>query len=203
MNPVPGILLLVLLTASCATKGSVRATENHECIIVDAAEIVKDSPRGLSELDSNLWAANSGHQLRSGSGAVLSLRVFSEKEGVADSQSFTKVTGYLSSPDTPGVRKIRLKNGHFSSGWSGFAHKADVWASDEISVDINPLPGDEGIVEVTGTIDALNSYRREKKEFELHFTCKLSRRALAELNPWQGGEGDIWDTFYPWAGSRL
>lgn len=182
------ILLLVLLAVSCSTQGSVKASENHECIIVDDAEIVTSPPSGLNELESNLWAANTGHQLRSGSSSVMSLRIFSEKDGVSDSQYFTKITGSLSEADTLGAKK--LENGHFSSGWSGFAHKADLWASDEFSVDINPLPGHEGIVEVVGLISAENSYRREKKEFEIHFTCKLSGRALTELSPWQGGAGD-------------
>ncbi|HEL7629165.1 TPA: hypothetical protein UL921_000944 [Stenotrophomonas maltophilia] len=191
------ILLLVLLVASCTTQGGVRASESHECIIVDDAEIVTSSPGGLDEFESNLWAANSGHQLRSGSSSVLSLRIFSEREGVADSQYFTKITGYPSSADALGTKKLRLENGHFSSGWSGFAYKADSWTSDEISVDINPLPGREGVVEVTGMIGAVNSYRREKKEFDLHFTCKLAKRTLTELSPWQGGAGDIWRFFYP------
>ncbi|MDR6674515.1 hypothetical protein [Xanthomonas sp. 1678] len=189
------IPLLVLLAVSCSTQRSVKASEIHECIIVDDAEIVASPPSGLNELESNLWAANSGHQLRSGSSSVLSLRIFSEKDGVADSQYFTKITGFLNDGGTLGAKK--LEHGYFSSGWSGFAYKADFWASDEISVDINPLPGREGLVEVVGLISAENAYRREKKEFELHFTCKLSRRALTELSPWQGGAGDIWSSFYP------
>lgn len=190
------IMLLVLLAASCSTQGGIRVSKNHECIIVDDAEIVTHNSEGLNEFESNLWAANSGHKIRPGSRSVLSLRIFSEKEGVADSQSFTKITGYLSSPDTLGVRKVRLNNGRFSSGWSGFAYKADFWASNDISVDIIPLFA-RGVVEVTGTIGAVNSYRREKKDFDLHFSCKLSKRAFAELTPWQGGDGDIWDSFYP------
>jgi len=190
-------VFLVLLVASCSTQWRVRASENHECIIVDDAEIVTSSPGGLKESELNLWAANSGHQLRPGSSSVLSLRIFSEKEGVADSQYFTKVTGYLSGADDLGTKRLQLKNGHFSSGWSGFAYKADFWVSDKVAIDIRPLLGRENLVEVTGLIGAENSYRRESKEFELHFTCKLTRRVLTELSPWQGGTGDIWSAFYP------
>jgi hypothetical protein len=191
------VLLPVLLVASCSIQGGVKTSENHECILVEGTEIVIPPSSGLNEFELNLWAANSGHQLRSGSRSVLSLRIFSEKDGVADSQYFTKITGYLNSADTLGTKKLRLKNGHFSSGWSGFAYKGDFWTSDKISVDINPLPGREDFVEVTAMIGAENSYRREKKEFDLHFTCKLSRRALTELSPWQGGAGDIWSSLYP------
>lgn len=191
------VVLLILLVASCSTQWGVRASENHECIIVDDAEIVTSFPGGLKESELNLWAANSGHQLRPGSSSVLSLRIFSEKDGVADSQYFTKITGYLSDAGTLGTKRLRLENGYFSSGWSGFAHKADFWVSDRISVDISPLLGHENVVEVMGQIDAENSYRRENKEFDLHFTCKLARRTLLELSPWQGGAGDIWSSFYP------
>lgn len=191
------ILLLVLLVASCSTQSGVRASESHECIIVDDAEIVTSLPGGLNESGLNLWAANSGHQLRPGSSSVLSLRIFSEKKGVADSQSFTKITGYLDSADALGTKKLRLEKARFSSGWSGFAYKADFWVADNISVDVNPLPGRKNVVEVTGLIGAVNSYRREKKPFDIRFTCKPSRRALKELSPWQGGAGDIWSSFYP------
>lgn len=197
MTALAKFVLPVLLVASCSTQWSARASENHECIIVDEVEIVTSSPSGLNGSELNLWAANSGHQLRPGSSSVLSLRIFSEKEGIADSQYFMKVTGYLHGADALGTKKLRLENGHFSSGWSGFAYKADFWVSDKIAIDIRPLLGSENVVEVTGLIGAANSYRRDNKEFDLHFTCKLTRRVLTELSPWQGGAGDIWNSFYP------
>lgn len=191
------VLLTVLLVASCSTQGGVKTSENHECLLVEGAEIVIPPTSGLNEIELNLWAANSGHQIRAGSLSVLSLRIFSEKEGVADSQYFTKITSELNGADALGTKNLHLQNGHFSSGWSGFAYKGDFWTSDKTSIDINPLPGSGDIVEVTANIEAENTYRREKKVFDLHFTCKLSRRALKELSPWQGGAGDIWSSLYP------
>ncbi len=197
MRTLAKIVLLIFLTASCSTQNGVMASETHECIIVEDVEIATPLLGELDELELNLQAANSGHQLQSGSRTVLLLRIFSEKEGIADSQYFTKLTGYLSDADNLGEKELRLENGHFSSGWSGFAYRADFWVSEKVSVEINPLPGRKSEIQVAGVIDATNSYRRESKEFELHFTCRLSKRALTDLSPWEGGAGDLWNSFYP------
>lgn len=137
------------------------------------------------------------HQLQAGSKTVLSLRVFSDKEGVADSQYFTKITGYLGTPGILEAKKINLEGAHFSSGWSGFAYKGDFWVSTDVNINIKRLPDHENIIEIIGLVDATNHYRRESKGFEIRFTCELSRMMLAELSPWQGATGDIWSSFYP------
>ncbi|MBB6066507.1 hypothetical protein [Pseudoxanthomonas broegbernensis] len=196
MKSLTWIVPLTILLASCPAHTGATEGESYECIVVDDAEISVATSHGLSELERNISTANFGHRIQPGSGAVLSLRVFSDKDGFSDSQYFTKITGHLE--DVENIKDgVRLHGAKFSSGWSGFIYKADFWMSDNASVSIDPLQGERDVVEVSGLIDAVNYYRKEEKRFDLNFTCKLSRRTVGELSPWQGGDGNGWEYFYP------
>lgn len=188
--------LLIITIASCSAQGK-GLIETHECILVEGAEIRASFPSAADDSEFNLHVANRGHYVLPGSKTVLLLRLFSEKPGVVDSQYFTKVTGYLNEGVDEGG--VGLDGGHFSSGWSGFINMGDFWVSDEASIRAAPASEPGGLVRVSGVIVAKNSYRQEKKKFDLDFTCSIERRELSSLSAWEGAGSGGWNSFYPQA----
>jgi hypothetical protein len=190
---------LVVALACCSSQQLAQAGGKSDCVIVRNADISTSPSPGIGGYEDNMLAANAGHQVGSGTRTVLLIRVFKEEPGVVDSQNFTKITGYLPVGIESGANEI-LKDFSFSSGWSGFVYKGDFWSSRNfyLSVDsASGMPRSGGVIRLSGSANAYNSYRKESKEFRIELSCHLVERALVGLSPWMGGEGDAWGSFYP------
>jgi hypothetical protein len=166
-----------------------------ECITVDKVQMVTSPLGNLTDVEQAQWVATSGHQLQPGPHRALIIRQFSQDEGVADSQEFTKLTLYLNDGDLRGARPVVL-NGNFSSGWSGFSYKADAWVAKNISIRLESN-AESSKIEVTGTVNANNAFRGNTRSFQVHLKCEPRQLPLKELTPWQGGRGRLERAFSP------
>lgn len=186
------------LLLACLVPGDTFASKRvvTQCILVRNVAPLQVRLSDLTEIERNQWQVAAGQQLMPGSLDILVIRQFSEDEGVADSQHFTKLTAVIPDAESLTTSITRLDNANFSSGWSGYAYRADAWTTTNASLELTPTVKSNEI-SVSGMVDARNEFRRNSQAFPIKITCDLRRARFKNLTAWEGGRGSLERTFYP------
>ena len=173
------------------------AVEHSQCIVVEGAQVQQDSPGNLDEMEQTLWKMDEGHRFVRGASRYLAVRLHDSEEGVADTQTFTKITVPLGRKELPPASSITLKEGYFSRGNTGYAHRGDVWKAGPIRLVVTAVHGSTSTASIKGDVFAYNAMRKTEKNFEIEIQCPVARLTFDLLTPWQGGSGEDWQYFYP------
>jgi hypothetical protein len=193
--------LLVSLVAIFAILGPAptnASTDLASCLLIENAQI--DLSTGFNQ--GIFGHANFGHEIQSGSHAVIAIRRIGGAEGSVDSQSFSKTTIEIKSlpPDsfTLQGRSIEALRSFHTEGSAGFVPKGQyLWSGDPLHT-------------VWVSQDAAGLHLVVRSEFEqelardgrhypgrVEISCQLRKLPVAELRPWEGKPGTDWTSFNP------